>query len=160
MKDDELDSRLAALEARVPSVGLPPARSDPRPARRRFGSPGVVALGLTLVLGASAVAGGALLEAVRGHEGVQNPGQPLHGARMECMSPPVAEAFLTRKGFTDVVWQVESGSGKEGRSVQQRKAPEHGYVVPGAVIDGTLYMVVDQREDATGVGGCFRMKMP
>lgn len=160
MQDDELDARLAALEGRAPTAGFPPGPSATRPRRRRFGSPGLVAAGLTLVLGATAVAGGAVLEAVRGHEGVQNTGQPLHGAKMECMSPPEAEAFLTGKGFVDVVWQVESGTGKEGRSVQQTLAPEHGYVIPGAIIDGTLHMVVDQREDATGTGACFRMKMP
>ena len=160
MPTDELDARLAALEARAPVAGLPPSPSDVRSLRRRIGSPGLVAAGLTLVLGVTAVAGGAVLEAVRGHEGVENRGQPLHGANMECMSPPEAEAFLTAKGFVDVVWQVESGRGKDGRSVQQTEAPEHGYVVPGSIIDGTLYMVVDQREDARGTGACFRMKMP
>ena len=160
MPTDELDARLAALEARAPVAGQPPTPSDVRSLRRRIGSPGLVAAGLTLLLGVTAVAGGAVLEAVRGHEGVENRGQPLHGADMECMSPPEAEAFLTRKGFVDVVWQVESGRGKDGRSVQQTEAPEHGYVVPGSIIDGTLYMVVDQREDATGTGACFRMKMP
>jgi len=160
MQTDEFDARLAALEARAPVAGLPPRPSDIRSLRRRLGSPGLVAAGLTLVLGATAVAGGAILEAVRGHEGVENRGQPLHGANMECMSPPAAEAFLTRKGFVDVVWQVESGTDKDGRSLQQTKAPEHGYVVPGAIIDGRLYMVVDQREDATGTGACFRMRMP
>lgn len=44
--------------------------------------------------------------------------------------------------------------------MQQASAPEHGFVIPGSIIDGTLYMVVDQREGATGVGECFRMKMP
>jgi hypothetical protein len=160
MQDDELDTRLAALEARAPAAGLPPARSDARPMRRRFGSPGLVAAGLTLVVGATAVAGGVVLEAARGHEGVENPGQPLHGANMECMSPPEAAAFLAGKGFRDVVWQVESGTGKDGRSIQQVHAPEHGFVVPGAIIEGTLYMVVDQREGARGSGACFRMKMP
>jgi hypothetical protein len=160
LQTDELDARLAALEARAPVAGLPPSPSDVRSLRRLFGSPGLVAAGLTLVLGATAVAGGAVLEAVRSHEGVENRGQPLHGADMECMSPPEAEAFLTGKGFMNVVWQVESGTGKDGRSVHQTKAPEHGYVVPGAIIDGTLHMVVDQREDATGTGACFRMKMP
>jgi hypothetical protein len=160
MNDDELDSRLAALEARAPAAGLPPALSDTRPVRRRFGPLGLVAAGLTLVLAATAVAGGVVLEGLRATEGVQNPGQPLHGARMECLSPPDAEVFLAGKGFRNVVWQVESGSSKDGRSVQQRTAPEHGYVVPGAIVDDTLYMVVDQREDATGSGACFQMKMP
>jgi hypothetical protein len=160
MQTDELDARLAALEARAPVTGLPPKPADVRLQRRRLGSPWLVAAGLTLVLGATTVAGGAVLEAVRNHPGVQNHGQPLHGADMECMSPPQAQAFLTRKGFVDVVWQVESGTGKDGRSVQQTNAPAHGYVVPGSIIDGTLYMVVDQRADATGTGACFRMKMP
>lgn len=162
MDDDELDTRLAALEARAPAASVPLESSATRPARRHLGSPVLMAGILTLVLGASAVAGGAILEGLRAQTapGVQNPGQPLEGASMECMSPREAEAFLAGEGFTDVAWQVESGTGKDGRTVQQASAPEHGYVVPGSIVDGTLHMVVDQRQDATGVGDCFRMKMP
>jgi hypothetical protein len=161
MDHDPLDDRLASLEARAPAPGAPPSLTQPLGGRRRLGSPVVVAGLLTLGIGATAVAGGAIMgELARGHEGVQNPGQPLAGARMECLSPPEAETFLVRKGFRNVVWQVESGSGKDGRSVQQATAPEHGFVVPGAIVDGRLIMVVDQRDGATGTGACFHMKMP
>jgi hypothetical protein len=160
MDDDRLDARLAALESRVPVLGAPPAVE--RRVRRRLASPAIIAATLTLTVGAGALAGGAILEGLRAqsHPGVQNAGQPLHGAKMECMSPQQAERFLIRKGFTSVVWQVESGSGKAGRSVQQASAPEHGYVVPGSIIDGTLHMVVDQRTNASGVGACIDMRMP
>ena len=72
------------------------------------------------------------------------------------MTPPEAAAYLSGHGFTDVVWQVESGTaGKIGRTVQQATPPDHGYVVPGAILsDGKLYMIVDQRTGATGGGAC------
>lgn len=163
MTPDDLDARLCALEARAPAPGLPPslAPSAVRPGRR-FATPLLVAGGLMLVLGAS-VATGRLIpenEAI-GHEGIENPGQPLQGANMECMNPPEAERFLARKGYRDVVWQVESGPLRGGRTVLQSKAPEHGFVIPGAVFDdGKLHMVVDQREGSTGVGDCVWMEMP
>jgi len=163
MTSDDLDARLSALEARAPSPGRPPAMSAShgrRPSRRL--SPLLAAGALTLAVGATAVAGGVLLRnEARGHEGIQNPGQPLHGASMECMSPPEAERFLAHKGYRDVVWQVESGTPRGGRTVSQSKAPQHGFVIPGAVLDdGKLHMVVEQREDATAVGDCYGMKMP
>ncbi len=165
MTNDELDRRLAALEARAPAIGQAPALSPARTHRpRRSASLALVAGGLTLLVGASAVAGTAVLQGLqaKGYPGVENRGQPLHGTQLECMSPPDAERFLARKGFDDVLWQVESGKDKDGRSIstQQRSAPAHGYVVPGSIIDGTLYMVVDQRADASGVGDCVDMRMP
>jgi hypothetical protein len=33
-------------------------------------------------------------------------------------------------------------------------------VIPGSIIDGRLYMVVDQRAGASGVGACNGMAMP
>jgi hypothetical protein len=99
---------------------------------------------------------------LRAAPGVENPGQPLAGANLECMTPPGAAAYLSARGYTNVVWQVESGdsSGKAGGSVQQRTAPAHGYVVPGSIVDGTLLMVVDQRDGATGTGACPNLPMP
>ena len=39
--------------------------------------------------------------------------------------------------------------------------PAHGYVIPGSLLpDGTVIMVVDQRDGATGVGDCFGKPMP
>jgi hypothetical protein len=75
----------------------------------------------------------------------------------------VAAEFLAERGFTDVVWQVESGVAgeKSGQSVQQATPPDHGYVVPGAILsDGKLYMIVDQRSGATGGGACPDLPMP
>jgi hypothetical protein len=160
MLHEDLDARLAALEARAPVAGEPPRPWLATTRRRRGASPVLLAVGLTLALGVTAAA--VAVEGLRAqsHPGVQNPGQPLHGASLECLSPREAERLLLRKGFRDVVWQVESGTGKTGTSIQPRSAPEHGYVVPGAIVEGVLYMVVDQRQGATGTGDCFRMEMP
>jgi hypothetical protein len=163
MSPDDLDTRLAALEAAVPvDAALPPL---PRAGRRRLALTPVALAGLlVLAMVGSAAAGGAIVAGlVAAYPGVQNPGQPLEGARMECMSPPEAAAYLAERGFTDVIWQVESGTAgtKTGRSVQQATPPEHGYVVPGAILsDGRLIMVVDQRGDATGTGACPDLPMP
>lgn len=102
------------------------------------------------------------------HEGIQNPGQPLAGAQMECMSPPEADAFLAAHGYDEVDWQVETGSavtpnGGKGTSstVHQTTPPAHGYVIPGSLLaDGTVIMVADQRAGASGVGDCFGHPMP
>lgn len=162
MYPDELDTRLAALEARAPGRDDPPEL--PRTRRRRLTTPLVLAPVLVLALVASAAAGGAVVATlVQSSEGVQNPGQPLEGANLECKSPPEAAAYLAERGFTGVVWQVESGVAgeKTGRSVQQAAPPEHGYVIPGAILsDGKLYMVVDQRVGATGGGACPDLPMP
>ena len=172
---DELSTRLAALEARAPGHGEPPSLD--RAARRgrlgRIAFAPLLVVALVVTVGAGAVV--AVSQLTRGYPGIENPGQPLYGARMECMTPPQAAAFLAAHGYTDVVWQVESGEmvrvsdgGAEGNapkgpntSVQQSTAPEHGYVIPGSVLDdGRLHMVVDQRVGASGVGECFGMPMP
>jgi len=163
MQPDDIDSRLAALEARAPVAVDPPALS--RGARRgRLVTPAVLAAVLVLAMVASAAAGGAVVSTlVQSAPGVQNPGQPLEGAKLECMTPPGAAAYLAERDFTDVVWQVESGVAgeKSGTSVQQPSPPEHGYVVPGAILsDGRLYMIIDQREGATGGGACPDLQMP
>ena len=163
MTPDDIDSRLAALEASAPVDGGPPALS-PAGRRRLVMTPVPLAGLLVLAMVGSAAAGGAVVAGlVNAYEGVQNRGQPLEGAKMECMSPPEAAVFLAGRGFTDVVWQVESGTAgtKTGRSVQQATPPDHGYVVPGAILsDGRLYMIVDQRSGATGGGACPDLPMP
>lgn len=163
MAPDDIDSRLAALEAAAPVEAGPPA--VPRAGRRGILATPVALAGLlVLAMVGSAAAGGAIVAGlVSSAPGVQNPGEPLEGAKMECMSPPEAAAFLAERGFTDVVWQVESGTAgtKTGSTVQQANPPEHGYVVPGAILsDGRLYMIVDQRTGATGGGACPDLPMP
>ncbi len=161
--DHDLDLRLAALAARAPALGDPPAL-ERRGRRGRIAVSLALAPALTLALVATVTAGAVVVaNMARGYPGIQNPGQPLEGARMECMSPPQAAAFLAAHGYTDVVWQVESGVGsqKVTTTVTQAIPPEHGYVVPGSVLDdGRLHMVVDQRTDATGVGACYGAPMP
>jgi hypothetical protein len=162
-RDAQLRARLAALEATAPT-GEPPAA---RMLRRRRGS---IALSIPaaalLLVALAATAAGAIVVAnlqARGTDGVENPGQPLAGANLECMSPPEAAAYLAAHGFAAVVWQVERGdvaTKNRAASTQAATPPDHGYVIPGAIVDGTLYMVVDQRQGATGVGACFGRPMP
>jgi hypothetical protein len=167
--DLEFSTRLAALEARAPGTDGPPAL----PARRRPGRVVVsLAIASTLVLaGVATTAAGAVLVSnlVKGYPGIQNPGQPLAGAHMECMTPPEAAAFLAAHGFTRVDWQVEAGDpnarSADGQaattSVHQPFPPEHGYVVPGSLLeDGSVIMVIDQRTGTTGVGDCYGKPMP
>jgi len=155
MLDGELDERLGQLEARVPGA-------DPPALRGRRGVPqilgGSLAGAILVLVAATTVVGGALIvsNAVRGHPGVDSPGQPLFGAGLECMSPPEAAAYLTDHGFTDTVWQVERDDAQEHVSTP----PEHGYVIPGSIVDGVLIMIVDQRSSATGTGDCFGDPMP
>ena len=124
---------------------------------------------LVLAMVATAVAGAAVVSnLVQSAPGIQNPGQPLAGAHMECMTPRQAEAFLAEHGFTDVLWQVESGTavapdGAKGQTttVVVDTPPEHGYVVPGSILDdGRLHMIIDQRVDASGGGACVDLPMP
>jgi hypothetical protein len=161
--DTDLDARLSALEARAPGRDDPPPLVRAR--RGRFAIPMTAAPILVLAMVATVAAGAVVVGTLaEGHEGIENPGQPLAGANMECMTPPQAAAFLAAHGYTDVVWQVEAGdvSTKEGASsVNQAAPPEHGFVIPGAVAgDGRLHMVIDQRRGATGVGACFGRPMP
>ena len=165
--DDDLDARLIALEARAPGRDDPPGLIAGR-RRGRFAAP--LALASILVLGVVATAAGAVVvqTMAEGRPGIENPGQPLAGANMECMTPPQAADFLAAHGYRDVVWQVETGqvtnaAGGKGPSstADQSTPPEHGYVIPASVAgDGKLYMVVDQRIGATGVGACYGKPMP
>ena len=161
--DDDLRARLVALEARTPHPAGPPPLPAARRRSRRL-APIALAPALLILIVATAAAGGAVVaNLAHGYPGVENPGQPLAGANLECMSPPQAAAYLTARGYTNVVWQVETGpvGGKSGGSVQQATPPDHGYVVPGAILgDGQLIMVVDLREGATGVGACFGAPRP
>lgn len=165
--DDDLPTRLAALEARAPGAVRPPVLTARR-RRGRFAVSMAMAPVLVLAVVATATAGAVLVSNLaKGSPGIQNPGQPLAGAHMECMTPPQAAAFLAAHGFADVDWQVESGdatatAGKgDTTSVHQLFPPAHGFVIPGSILDdGQVIMVVDQRADATGVGDCFGHPMP
>ena len=166
--DDDLHDRLAALEARAPADTTPPTL----PARRRrgrFAVPIALAPVFVLAIVATAAAGAVVVaNLAEEHEGIQNPGQPLAGAHMECMSPPEADVFLETHGFPTVDWQLETGTtnapdGGKGSSTTAHQAtpPAHGYVIPGSVLDdGSVIMVADQRIGATGVGDCFATPMP
>jgi hypothetical protein len=148
------------MEERVPALAAPSVARG-----RRFGraAPLAVAPILVLVVAATVVAGGAAVASlVRGAPGVENPGQPLEGAALECKSPTEAAEYLTAHGFTNVSWQVETGeiTGKVGTTSFVSSPPPHGFVVPGSIIDGQLLMIIDQRVDATGTGACPDEPMP
>ena len=154
--DIELDKRLGQLEARVPGAEAPMLGGRRRAPRILGGS---LAGTILVLLAATTVVGGAVIVSGVGRTapGVQNPGQPLYGAGLECMSPPEAEAYLTDHGFPDAVWQVW----RDGlATVLVSTPPEHGFVVPGSILDGVLYMIVDQRASGAAVGACFGAPMP
>lgn len=163
--DHDLDVRLAALATRAPARDDPPAL--PATSRRPRWAVATAAAALLVLAAAGTVGAGIVItgQQAQAVPGIENPGQPLYGANLECMSPPQAAAFLAARGYDKVVWQVESGDpslGKAGlSSVQQATPPEHGFVVPAAVLsDGKLHIVIDQRVGATGVGACHGMTMP
>jgi hypothetical protein len=166
MITDDLDPRLAAMEARVPvDAALPDVTHSRRP--RSPMTALIVAPALVLVVGATALAGAAATGLIAfGAPGVENPGQPLAGANLECMTPPQAAAYLSAHGFANVDWQIETtakdpnGSTTPQPPVIAATPPEHGYVVPGSIVDGQLLMIVDQRPGATGTGACSAMPMP
>ena len=95
MHDDPLlAGRLSAMEGRAPAMAQPPALPDRR-RRRRFAIPLAMAPVLVLAIVATTAAGAAVIgRLAEGYPGIQNPGQPLAGATMECMTPPEAMAFL------------------------------------------------------------------
>jgi hypothetical protein len=166
--DFEFAARLAALDARAPGIAAPPAIAG-WARRGRFAVSMTLAPVLVLALVATTAGAALVLSNLgRGYPGIQNPGQPLAGAHMECMSPPEAAAFLAERGFTNVDWQVETGAavapdGGKGitSTVHQSVAPAHGYVIPGSLLeDGQVIMVVDQRAGATGVGDCYGHPIP
>jgi hypothetical protein len=170
MNHDDLDlsSRLLALEAGVPANPTPPVLPSRR-RRGRFAVPIAMAPVLVLAIVATTAAGAVVVSGlVKGYPGIQNPGQPMAGIHMECMTPPDAAAALAAHGFTTVVWQIEGGDpnhkvhGQDATTTKQTTVPpEHGYVIPGSVLaDGSVIMVVDQRVGATGVGDCYGHPMP
>jgi len=163
--DGSLAIRLGAMEARVPSRDAPAVIAGSR--RRRFATSLTAAPVLLLVLVATATAGVAVVAGslAQAHPGIQNDGQPMAGAHMECLTPAEAGALLAAHGFTTVVWQVEAGGSiavkGSSTTTQVSTPPAHGYVVPGSVLDdGSVIMVVDQRVDATSGGACPDLPMP
>ena len=157
-EDTNLRDRLASMEGRIAAY---PAPAIPVRHAHHFKLSVVSAAGLLLVLTATAIGAIAVTRSANGYPGIENPGQPLAGARMECMAPLQAASFLAAHGYTDVVWQIQAGASKNGTTTFTSTPPEHGYVVPAAVLDdGKLHMIVDQRPDAQPWGVCGNMPMP
>ena len=156
--DLDLKDRLTAIEGRAPAFEPPPISVGRR--RRLTLSLGSATL-LVFVVAAVAVAGAIVVRTdVSGYPGVENPGQPLAGVHLECMSPPQAAAYLATRGYTHVLWQVDTGTDKRTLTFST-VAPTHGYVVAGFIDDdGQLNMLVDQRAGSSGSGACAGMTMP
>lgn len=170
--EDALHDRLAALEARAPGRDDPPRLATaPGRGRRRAITSATAAPILLVAVVATATAGAYVaVNTAQARPGIQNPGQPMAGAHMECLSPTDAARLLAAHGFTRVTWQVEAGDptaagGDTAKgattTTQQSTPPAHGYVVPGSVLDdGSVIMVVDQRVGATAGGACPDLPMP
>ena len=160
---DDLELRLTRIVGQLPIVGEPPVYRGPRH-RRVWGLSSAFALVILLASAVGVVAFPRIVGTlVQGYPGIENPGQPLANAGLECMSPPEAAQYLAAHGFSSVVWEVQSGDPARRTDVStiQSVPPAHGYVVPGAVLnDGKLHMIVDERVGATGVGKCAQMSMP
>jgi hypothetical protein len=161
--DVDLGLRLARIVEQLPTVGQPPAYRGPR-RRRLAGLSATSALVLLLASVAGVVAVPIVVGTlVYGHPGIENPGEALANAGLECMSPPAAAQYLAAHGFSTVIWEVQSGNPTQRTDVTtiQSAPPAHGYVVPGAVLeDGKLHVIVDERVGATGTGKCSQMTMP
>ena len=166
MNETELEARLTSLAAQAPAGEL---GTGWRSAGRRRSAAASIALAavLALAVGAAALAAGVASGALvipwtagqlggNLHPAAENPGQPLAGARLECMSPRRAADYLAAHGFTKVAWEVDA----DGVTTHVSTPPAHGYVVPGAIVDGTLTIVIDQRAAATGAGSCAGAPMP
>jgi hypothetical protein len=156
--EGDLRDRLIAMESRL-ETPEPPALPSRR--SRRLALSFAAGPLLVLAVVATAAAGIVIANQAHAYPGVENPGQPLAGARMECMTPPQAAAYIAAHGIANVTWQVErdaSGPVVDGKkpstSTQQATPPDTGLVVPGSIVDGTLLMVVDQRAGAQTSGAC------
>jgi hypothetical protein len=156
--DQQLDVRLGCLEARIPGAFAPNVEPKRRPVRLAGRSAVAASLLLLATVATTAAIAVVVSGGVRGWEGIENQGQPLYGANLECMTPKQAEAYLVSHGYRDIVWQIKSDD--PSQPLQVSTAPDHGYVIPAGVIDGVMYVGIDQRASGHAVGACYGMPMP
>lgn len=137
--DGQLNTRLARLEAAAPA-GAPPSLGRVARLRSRVGGI-ALAVAATLLVTGVAVGGIALVSnGVIGHEGLFNPGQPLHCSGVNEMSPSVAQQWLTERGYS-VTWQIED---QDARTSQQAAVPPtSGYIIEGVLKGNQLTLVVE-----------------
>ena len=137
--DGQLRTRLARLEAAAPAAAPPSLGKVPR-LRSRVGGI-AVAVAATLLVTGVAVGGIALVSnGVTGHEGLFNPGQPLHCSGVNEMSPSVAQPWLTERGYS-VTWQIED---QDAHTSQQAAVPpSSGYIIEGVLKGNQLTLVVE-----------------
>jgi hypothetical protein len=137
--DGQLRTRLVRLEAAAPA-GAPPSLGRVPRLRSRVGGI-ALAVAATLLVTGVAVGGIALVSnGVIGHEGLFNPGQPLHCSGVNEMSPSVAQQWLTDRGYI-VTWQIED---QDARTSQQAAIPPtSGYIIEGVLKGNQLTLVVE-----------------
>ncbi len=123
MTSDDLDTRIAALERRVPVDPAPPELASARRRARRRALALMAAPVLILAIAATAVAGANLVGTyVIGPTGPVDPA--LAGAGLECMTPPEAAAWLASHGYVTVVWDtVDVTASGEAAPVDAMVAP-------------------------------------
>jgi hypothetical protein len=137
--DRQLRTRLVRLEAAAP-VGTPPSLGRVPRLRSRVGGI-AVAVAATLLVTGVAVGGIAVISnAVTGHEGLFNAGQPLHCSGVNEMSPSVAQQWLTERGYS-VTWQIEDQEAHT--SLQAAVPPTSGYIIEGVLKGNQLTLVVE-----------------
>jgi hypothetical protein len=123
MTPDDLDTRIAALERRVPVDAAPPDIAPARRRTRRRALALTAAPVLVPAIAATAVAGVNLVGTyVIGPTGPVDPA--LAGAGLECMTPPEAAAWLASHGYDAVVWDtVDVTAGGETIPLDAQVAP-------------------------------------
>jgi hypothetical protein len=130
MDHDDIATRLAAAEARIPVEAGPPVPADAR-RRRRSALALVAAPVLVLALAATAIAGAGAIGMIVGTTGSEPMDPELLGAGLECMTPPEAAAWLAANGYDQVVW--ESGGTIGSGTIQVGPEPSDLPVIdPGA----------------------------
>ena len=137
--EGRLRTRLARLEAAAPA-GTAPRLGSVRRLRARVGGV-ALAVAATLLIAGVAVGGIAVVSnGVIGHEGLFNPGQPLHCSGVNTMSPLAAQRWLTDHGYS-ITWQIEDQDAHTSR--QTAVPPSSGYIIEGVLKGNQLTLVVE-----------------
>jgi hypothetical protein len=113
MTHDDIDTRLAAIEGRVPVEAGPPEVAPAAARRRRRSTLALVAAPiLVLAVGATALAGAEVIRIVTTTgSSALDVDDAIATAGLECMTPPEAAAWLAAHGYDDVVWDTSAGHG-------------------------------------------------
>jgi hypothetical protein len=108
----DLDTRLAALEDRVPAEDAPHFTTAGRPRRHALLSLAAAPI-LVLALAATAVGAAGVIRIITVSTAAVDQGS-LASAGLECMTPPEAAAWLASHGYDHVLWNTAAGHGTIG----------------------------------------------